>query len=138
MEKEEKSNRGFHVFSYEPKKKSNKTNTKAAYISPHVFDFLTETWDLSPNFSPVSRHLHIIHTCHACLPETMQHRQKYSTQHLGTKPKFYHGRFQRTYEEEVPCADYHVQAPAIRFFGGVYLKFKFSDLQILKTSQVLK
>lgn len=23
--------------------------------------------------------------------------KKYSTQHLGTKPKFYHGRFQRTY-----------------------------------------
>lgn len=41
-------------------------------------------------------------------------------------------------EEEVPCADYHVQASAVSFFGGVYLKFKFSDLQsrhpILKNS----
>ena len=32
-------------------------------------------------------------------------------------------------EEEVRCADYHVQAPAVGFFGVVYLKFKFSDLQ---------
>lgn len=44
-------------------------------------------------------------------------------------PSFTMEDFKGPMEEEVPCADYHVQAPAVSFFGGVYLKFKFSDLQ---------
>ena len=43
-------------------------------------------------------------------------------------PSFTMEDFNGPMEEEVPCADYHVQAPAVSF-GVVYLKFKFSDLQ---------